>query len=199
MPEEGHPASVIATGLIAGTLHARDVSHPWLERATEMMWARIGQLAQDGGELSGGPGGAYEMLGVLRFLQHVPDRDRAQAAFGRVGPLIIDRGLVALDPETPGEVHFPLDFAPGPCSLARAVFDEATIKANLDHLAARPSVMTAAGRSTGWPGRRPRNGSGAASSPPTPCACCAPTATCSPLSGRARNHDRGSLLPAGGQ
>ena len=136
VPEEGHPASVIATGLIAGTLHARGVSHPWLERATEMMWARIGRLARGAGELSGGPGGAYEMLGVLRFLQHVPDRDRAQAAFGRVGPLIIDRGLVALDPETPGEVHFPLDFAPEPGSLARAVFDEATIKANLDHLAA---------------------------------------------------------------
>jgi hypothetical protein len=126
VPEEGHPASVIATGLIAGTLHARDVSHPWLDRATELMWARIGSLTEPS---------AYDMFGVLRFLQHVPDRDRAGEAFGRVGPLIIDRKLVTLDPETPGEVHFPLDFAPEPDSLARGLFDDATINAHLDHLA----------------------------------------------------------------
>ena len=34
-----------------------------------------------------------------------------------------------------GEVHSPLDFAPEPDSLARELFDEATIKAHLDHLA----------------------------------------------------------------
>jgi hypothetical protein len=136
VPEEGHPVSVIATGLIAGTLHAHGVTHPWLDRATEVMWARIAGLAADAcGGLSGGPGGSYEMLGVLRFLQHVPDRNRAWAAFGRVGPLIIDRGLVALDPEAPGEVHTPLDFAPEPASMARELFGEATIKAHLDHFA----------------------------------------------------------------
>jgi hypothetical protein len=126
VPEEGHPASLIATGLIAGTLHARGVSHPWLDRATKLMWARIGSMTEPSG---------YDMFGVLRFLQHVPDRDRAGEVFGRVGPLIIDRKLVTLDPETPGEVHFPLDFAPEPDSLARGLFDDATIKAHLDHLA----------------------------------------------------------------
>ena len=126
VPEEGHPASLISTGLIAGTLHARGVSHPWLDRATELMWARIGSLTEPSG---------YDMFGVLRFLQHVPDQDRAREVFGRIGPLIIDRKLVTLDPETPGEVHFPLDFAPEPDSLARGLFDDATIKAHLDHLA----------------------------------------------------------------
>jgi len=82
-----------------------------------------------------GPGGSYTMFGVLRFLQHVPDRGRAREAFGRVGPLIIDRGLVALDPEAPGELHTPLDFAPEPASMARELFGEATIKANLDYFA----------------------------------------------------------------
>src|SRR5215469_3356155 len=68
VPEESHPASVIATGLIAGTLHARGVSHAWLNRATDLIWTRIEALARSGGsELSGGPGGEYEMLGVLRF------------------------------------------------------------------------------------------------------------------------------------
>jgi hypothetical protein len=126
VPEEGHPASLIATGMIAGTLHARGVSHPWLDGATEVMWNRIGTLTETSG---------YEMFGVLRFLQHVPDRDRAREAFVRVGPLLIERNLVALDPEASGEVHGVLDFAPDPDSLARSLFDDVTVKAHLDHLA----------------------------------------------------------------
>ena len=126
VPEEGHPASLIATGMISGTLHARGVSHPWLDGATEVMWNRIGKLTEPG---------AYEMFGVLGFLQHVPDRDRAREVFGRVGPLILEHELVALDPEAPGEVHGVLDFAPEPDSLARALFDDATVQRHLDHLA----------------------------------------------------------------
>jgi hypothetical protein len=124
--EEGHPASVIVTALIASTLHARGFSHPWLDRATVLTWTLIDTLAEPG---------PYDMRAVFSFLQHVPDRDRARVVFGRVGPLIFERKLVTLDPGTPGEVHFPLDFAPEPDSLGRALFDEATIKAHLDHLA----------------------------------------------------------------
>jgi hypothetical protein len=65
----------------------------------------------------------------------VPDRDRAREVFGRVGPLILERNLVTLDPEATGEVHGVLDFAPEPDSLARALFDDATVQAHLDHLA----------------------------------------------------------------
>jgi hypothetical protein len=126
VPEEGHPASLFATGMIAGTLYARGVSHPWLDGATEVMWNRIGTLTEPG---------AYEMFGVLRFLQYMPDRDRAREAFGRVGPLLIERNLVAVDPEATGEVHGVLDFAPEPDSLARNLFDDVTVKAHLDHLA----------------------------------------------------------------
>jgi hypothetical protein len=144
VPEEGHPASLIATGMIAGTLHARGLSHPWLDRATQVMWARIGTLTEPSG---------YEMFGVLRFLQHVPDRDRAHAAFGRVGPLIIDRKLVALDPEQAGEVHGPLEFAPEPGSLARGLFDGVTIKAHLDHLAR--AQLEDGGWTINWPAWSP--------------------------------------------
>jgi hypothetical protein len=132
VPEEGHPASLVATGLIAGSLHSRGFRHPWLDGATEMMWNRIGKL---GADMPGGIGGGYEMFGVLAFLQHVPDRDRAGEVFGRVGPLILDREMVALDPEVTGEAHGVLSFAPEPDSLARALFDDATVEAHLDHLA----------------------------------------------------------------
>lgn len=127
LPEEGHPASLIQTGQIAGVLHARGVRHPWLDRATTVMWDRIAALSEPGG---------YEMFGVLAFLQHVPGRARADEALSRVGPLLFDRNLVALDPEAAGETHSPLDFAPWPDSVARPLFDDATISAHLDHLAA---------------------------------------------------------------
>jgi hypothetical protein len=124
--EEGHRASPIQTGQLAGTMHARGLSHPWLEQATAVMWQLIDQLSEPS---------AYPMFGILAFLQHVPDRRRAQAAFEKAGPLLLERGIVALDPEAAGEVHGPLDFAPLPGSIARQLFDEATITRHLDHLA----------------------------------------------------------------
>jgi hypothetical protein len=135
VPEERHPASLIQTGQICGILHARGFAHPWLDRATEVMWSRIDALASPSG---------YEMFGVLAFLQDVPDRSRATAAFARVGPLLTSCGLVALDPDADGETHSPLAFAPLPSSLARALFSEATIDAHLDHLAG------AQGEDGGW-------------------------------------------------
>jgi hypothetical protein len=124
-PEPGHPASLIQTGQIAGTLHARGVTHLWLERATGLMWSLIGKLDTPT---------PYGMRGVMRFLDHVPDRERAHAALERLGPLLLE--VVTLDPDTPGEIHTPLDFAPLPSSVARGLFSEAVIAAHLDHLAA---------------------------------------------------------------
>jgi hypothetical protein len=125
--EEGRPASLFTTGQIAATLHARGVEHRWLEGATDLLWRRIDALEDPG---------PYELRGVVRFLDHVPDRNRAEQAFERVGRLLLDRDVVALDPDAGGEVHTPLDFAPSPDSIARRLFDEATIDAHLDHLAA---------------------------------------------------------------
>ncbi|HYH90763.1 MAG TPA: hypothetical protein VEX67_16130 [Solirubrobacteraceae bacterium] len=124
-PEDGLPASLVSTGQISGTLHARGFAHPWLARATELMWELIGALEEPH---------AYELYGALRFLDHVPDRGRAAAALDQVEPAI--RRVVTLDPDAPGEVHGPLGFAPAPGSIARPLFDDATIAAHLDHLAA---------------------------------------------------------------
>jgi len=120
------PASLASTGQIAGTLHTRKVQHPWLDRATEWLWSRIAELTAPG---------AYDIRGVLRFLQYVPDRDRASDSLPTAGRLLLGGGLVALDPGAPGEVHGPLDFAPLPGSMARSLFEPEVINAHLDHLA----------------------------------------------------------------
>jgi hypothetical protein len=125
--DEGRPASLFTTGDIAATLHARHVRHPWLDDATDLLWRRIDELDDPG---------PYAFRGLLRFLQHVPDRGRAEQAFARVGKLLFDWDMVELDTDAEGEVHTPLDFAPNPGSIARRLFDEATIEAHLDHLAA---------------------------------------------------------------
>ena len=131
VPAEGHPASLIQTGQIAAMLYAREIAHPWLDGATRVMWSGIEKLTEPN---AAGPNG-YEMFGVLAFLEHVPDRKRAEDAFGRVGPLLLSSGLVALDPGAEGETFGPLAFAPLPGSIARRLFDAPTIEAHLDHVA----------------------------------------------------------------
>ena len=110
VPEEGGPASLITTGLLAGTLHSRGVRHPWLDRATRLMWDRMGQLEK---------AGPYDLRAVVHFLDHVPDTGRAATMIGQLAPLITSPDVVTLDPAAPGEIHTPLDFAPRPGSLAR--------------------------------------------------------------------------------
>jgi hypothetical protein len=124
-PEEGVPASLIQTGFLAGTLQARRFDHPWLDRASELMWSML----EEAGALT-----PYRTRGALHFLHHAPDRNRAAEALERLRPQI--ERHVELDPEAEGEKHGPLEFAPLPDSPARALFDQSTIDRHLDHLAA---------------------------------------------------------------
>jgi len=94
-----------------------------------------------------------------------PDRARAERAFDQVGHLLLDHGIVALDPEAEGEVHTPLNFRavsrlPGPLSVRPADY-----RGPLGPPSQPPSRTMAAGCSIGWPGRPPRRWNGAASSP----------------------------------
>jgi hypothetical protein len=83
-----------------------------------------------------GDAGAYEVRGVLDFLQHAPDRERAGALALEIGRRAVERGVITLDADAAGEVHGVLDAAPLPDSLLRPLFDEATVDAHLDRLAA---------------------------------------------------------------
>jgi len=124
-PQEGLPMSLITTGPIAGTLLARGVRHPWLDRTADALLARA-EAREDLGP--------YDARGLLAFLQHAPDADRAQARAVDLTTRAVDRGVITLDPNAAGEVHGVLDVAPLPESLARAAFDDATVQAHLDRL-----------------------------------------------------------------
>jgi hypothetical protein len=121
------PASLVTTPALAGILHKLGVAHSWLERATDFCWRRLASFEAQH---------FYELRGVLIFLDHVPDRERAETCFERIGPQMFERHLVELDPHAPGEIHGPLDFAPVPEAMARRLFADDLIAAHLDALAA---------------------------------------------------------------
>jgi hypothetical protein len=136
--DEGLPASVITTGQIAGTLLRRRVEHPWLDQATEWLWRR----AEDPGVPESSPSAGYQVLGLVRFLDHVPDAERADAALDGLADHIA--AVVRSDPAAEGELQSPLDLAPEPRSRVRRLLDDDLVAAHLDALAA------GAGRDGGW-------------------------------------------------
>jgi hypothetical protein len=125
--EPDPPASLVPTAAIAGLLHKHRVDHPWLGPATDYVWRAVDAITSTS---------PYEVRSLLPFLDHVPDRDRAEAAFRRIGDLVQEQGLVALDPAAGGDVHFPLDYAPTPDTLARRLFDDRLLDTHLDALVA---------------------------------------------------------------
>jgi hypothetical protein len=134
------PSAVTFSAPIAALLHKHRIAHPWLERATDYCWRQV--LAFDVTESEGVAGDvskigrSYQARAVLAFLDHVPDRRRAEEAFARIGRLVLEGKLVEPDLNAPGEVHTPLDYAPTPHCLARALFSDAVIAAHLDALVA---------------------------------------------------------------
>ena len=91
------------------------------------MWSRIDGLTEPT---------PYGMAGMLQL---PCSTCRTGTGSERAWPARADdtgSGIVTLDPDAPGEVHSPLNYAPLPDSIARPLFDEAAIEAYLDHLAA---------------------------------------------------------------
>jgi hypothetical protein len=121
-------ASLNPTAGIAGLLHKHNVRHPWLSSATTYCWDALAESVSDIGP--------DDAISALAFLEYVPERDRAEAAFERVADRVLN-DLVALDPSATGYVKMPLEFAPHPGRLAARLFDDATIALHLDALASR--------------------------------------------------------------
>ncbi|MDQ1015855.1 hypothetical protein [Streptomyces afghaniensis] len=146
---EDPPSDLLATGPVVGLLHRNEVWHAWLFRATDFCWQAVESLEKSH---------PYEIEAAVAFLDSAPDRTRAEAAADRLGCLVREHRLAALDPENldaypvspgyaPGEHHFPYDYARTPGSLARAWFTDDETARSLDHLAAQQQ------EDGGWPVR----------------------------------------------
>ncbi|MGW3357674.1 hypothetical protein ACWDFL_19955 [Streptomyces bungoensis] len=143
------PSDLLATGPVVGRLHGNEVWNAWLFRATDFCWQAVESLEKSH---------PYEVEAAVAFLDSAPDRPRAEAAADRLGRLVREQRLAALDPErladqpvapgyAAGEHHFPHDFARSPRSLARAWFTDEEMARSLDHLAVEQQ------EDGGWPVR----------------------------------------------
>jgi hypothetical protein len=131
------PGSLLPTAAIVGLLRKNRVDHPWLTAATEFCWTAIEALEKSH---------PYEIEACVPFLDHAPDRRRAESAAERLGALVRENRWAVLDPNAldqfqpegyaAGEVHYPHDYAQNPTSLARRWFSGDELARSLDALAA---------------------------------------------------------------
>ncbi|WP_327719730.1 hypothetical protein OG381_33530 [Streptomyces sp. NBC_00490] len=144
------PSELLATGPVVGLLHRNEVWHAWLFRATDFCWHAVESLRESH---------PYEVQAAVAFLDSASDRPRAEAAADRLGRLVRENRLAALDQErldsspvspgyAPGEHHFPHDYAKTPHSLARAWFTDEEMERSLDFLTGEQQ------EDGGWPVRR---------------------------------------------
>jgi hypothetical protein len=164
--EDGRPASLYCTGDIAGTLHARHVEHPWLDGATDLLWRRIDELDDDPGPCA--------FRGLLKFLQYVPDRGRAEQVLPRIEKLLFEWDMVALDP-TPRARSTHRSTSPRTPTRSPVASSTSPRSTPISTTSPRVRQTTEAGRSTGWPGRRSPRASGAGRAPWTRFAPSVPT------------------------
>lgn len=116
------------TAGLAGRLHALKVEHPFVDRASEWCWRAV--------EGDGDWGDAHAVEEVAVFLEHAPDRVRAEAAAARVPERLASAQWFKLDAASPEYGVTPLHFAPTPASPWRSLFADDVIAAHLDRLAA---------------------------------------------------------------
>lgn len=130
------PPNLNPTAGIAGLLLKHQIEHPWLEKAVDYCWQAIEASESNW---------YHEVVLMVAFLEHAPDRARAERNLARIKERIALPGAVELDPQAGGYVKKPLDWAPVPGSLFRSLFDDDTIAR---HLAALAALQQEDG---GWP------------------------------------------------
>ena len=113
------------TYALAGLLWEAESREPWLERATEWCWARLG----DPEELS-----PYTVKFALGFLDRVPDEARAVATIEALRGRIGADGTIPVPSGTEDERLTPLTLSEHPGSRSRVLFTDDQIGADLDRL-----------------------------------------------------------------
>lgn len=134
--EDNPPASLNPTAAIAGLLLKHNIQHPWIETASQFCWREI--AATDSTEF-------HTLMPAITFLEHVPDRTRAEHELQRIAARLSQPGVLELDTNAEGYVQKPLDWAPTPQSFCRHLFDDETIEKHLAALANRQQP------DGGWP------------------------------------------------
>jgi len=114
------------TAGLAGLLYQLGIEHPWRAQATRYCWQQL-----ESGQL---PDEAHTLSEALVFLEHVPERDRADECAAALAGRLAESDGVLLDPDAAGYGLSPLHFAPKASSRWRTLFTDAQIDAHLGRL-----------------------------------------------------------------
>jgi hypothetical protein len=114
------------TAGLVGLLYGLEADHPWISTAAQYCWDAL--------ESADLPTDAHALSEILVFLDHTPERDRADAAARKVRDRLAEADWFRLDPDTEGYGLSPLDVAPFADSRWRALFEDEVLEAHLDLL-----------------------------------------------------------------
>ena len=128
------PPGINPNGGIAGRLRQLGVAHSFLERLEAFCWRAVEQ-AQD----------AHAASEALIFLEHAPDRVRADPIAERLVRELPQTPLFKPDPASPGYGLDALYFAPAPDAFCARWLEPALIGRALEHLEAQQQA------DGGWP------------------------------------------------
>lgn len=141
-PRAGHwgdgdfPPSLSPAVGIVGLLDKHGVDHPWRERAAAYCFDELEREP---------PTDAHAIRDALIFLEHAPDRGRAEALIPSVADALRRARWFLADAAGERYGLRPLAFAPSPDSRWRTWFSEAEIDAHLEALAGEQQ------EDGGWP------------------------------------------------
>jgi hypothetical protein len=130
-PRAGHwgdgvfEADLNPTAGIAAYLHAHGIAHPWRDAATRYCFEELERAV---------PEDAHALREVLYFLEHAPERDRAEALVRAVAEALPRSRFYLADAADSSYGLTPLAFAPTPQSRWRSLFDNAQVDAHLDRV-----------------------------------------------------------------
>jgi hypothetical protein len=119
--------SVWATAWAVTWLHAHGAHGDWLERATAVC---LDELEREP------PGDAHAIRETFRFLEHVPDRERAERIWPSVAAALPAAKWFHADAASDDYGVSPLQLAPTPASPVRGLFADDQVEAHLDRLEA---------------------------------------------------------------
>lgn len=128
--------SLNPTAGAVGLLLKHRVQHPWVKRAAEFCWQAIENTDTTD---------YHQVMPAITFLEHAPDRRRAERQLQVISVRILGSDAVAHDTEAAGYVQKPLDWAPTPESFGRGLFSDEVIETHLAALARRQQP------DGGWP------------------------------------------------
>jgi len=123
--DASHQPSLNPTASLAGYLWKWSIDHPWRTAATDFCWSALAD---------GPPDDAHSAICVLRFLEHVPDRENAAAAIDALRPKLATLNWLHYDAADDGYGVSPLQLVPDPQSPWRDLFPTDVLDEHLDLL-----------------------------------------------------------------